>query len=99
VLLRAVAACALVLVWICAGLTRCIQLEKTQSGEGVALIHPKGKEKACGTIFIRLKAIPRLSEDEIAANMQVFCVHACDSIYSICAYIEYNFAPACPGCT
>jgi hypothetical protein len=78
---------------------RCIQLEKTQSGEGVALIHPKGKEKACGTIFIRLKAIPRLSEDEIAANMQVFCVHACDSIYSFCAYIEYNFAPACPGCT
>ena len=69
---HAVAACALVLVWYYAGPTRCIQLAKTQSGEGVALIHPKGKEKACGTIFIRLKAIPRLSEDEIAANLQVF---------------------------
>ena len=71
------------------GLTPRIQLEKTQRGEGVALIHPKGKQKACGTIFIRLKAIPRLSEDEIASNLQVcsprhnhFCARACDSIFS-----------------
>jgi hypothetical protein len=34
------------------------------------LLHPKGKDKACGTIFIRIKAVPRLSEDEIGRILQ-----------------------------
>jgi hypothetical protein len=52
-------------------LTAAFQLAHSQKGESVKLLHPKGKDKACGTISIRLKAIPRLSEDEIACNMQV----------------------------
>jgi len=45
-------------------------LEHTRTGAGVKLVHPKGKDKPCGTIFIRLKAVPRLTEDEIASNLQ-----------------------------
>ena len=45
-------------------------LEKSASGAGVKLIHPKGKDKACGSIFFRLKAVPRLTEDEIASGLQ-----------------------------
>jgi hypothetical protein len=52
------------------------QLEKSQKGEGIKLLHPKGKAKPCGTIFIRLVAIPRFSEDEIASNLQVNAPHA-----------------------
>jgi hypothetical protein len=45
-------------------------LEHTRTGAGVKLMHPKGKDKACGTIFVRLRAVPRLTEDEIASNLQ-----------------------------
>jgi hypothetical protein len=49
------------------------QLAHSAKGESIPLLHPKGKDKPCGTICIRLKAVPRLSEDEIASNLQV-CV-------------------------
>jgi hypothetical protein len=49
------------------------QLAHSAKGESIPLLHPKGKDKPCGTISIRLKAVPRLSEDEIASNLQV-CV-------------------------
>ena len=45
-------------------------LEHTRTGAGVKLIHPKGKDKPCGAIFIRLRAVPRLTEDEIASSLQ-----------------------------
>jgi hypothetical protein len=51
------------------------QLAHSAKGESIPLLHPKGKDKPCGTICIRLKAVPRLSEGEIASNLQVCLNH------------------------
>lgn len=51
------------------------QLAHSAKGESIPLLHPKGKDKQCGTICIRLKAVPRLSEGEIASNLQVCLNH------------------------